>query len=145
MLNNLIISAIRAILILYPLYQTFLCIKTWDKTTKPHFQHWVVFWFLWISTYYMKMIIEWLWIINIFTTFFDLITFTLLIGCYNRWIAFFIRKSLIIPIFKEIKCSYVKYAKNYISKIDINKFADYKKQIYEQLIHIAILFNKKKL
>lgn len=114
MLNHLKIPMIHTILLLYPLYQTFLCVKSWDKTTKPHFQHWLIFWFLWISTYYVRILIESLWIINIFITFFDLLVIILLIGCYNRWFAFLARKSLIIPTFREIKRLYTKYIKDYV-------------------------------
>ena len=101
---------------LYPLYETAECIRGWHKTKKEHFQHWLIFWFLYLLCESLRELFIILWVFHYFLVFYNSLCFVFLALCYFPTTTFQCRKYVILPLLRDTR-KIIIYLKRYTQKI----------------------------
>jgi hypothetical protein len=112
------------LVVVYPLIQSLQCIRVWNKSLKADFQHWCIFWILYILLWYIHAILTWFWIIENFSFLIEMTFSLFLIFNYHPKISKTSRKYILLPLLQDSK-RYIRYlpieqAMNYF-KILFNK------------------------
>ncbi len=91
------------LLSLYPLYKTVECIRGWNKVKKEHFQHWLIFWSLYLLCDYIYTIISYVWLLNYLLSLYKSICVVFLLCCYFPHGTMQSRKYILLPALREFK------------------------------------------